>query len=101
MYDPFPLMMKKVVGIVLLSTVNSTLKTPCTSDMLPLKSFRIKFAFTKSSEPLPSFLNVATGIYCNHINETNLVNFLHIQDIHLSSLIIATSPLNNIKLEND
>jgi hypothetical protein len=38
------------------------------------------------------------GIYYNYINETSWVNSIHMQAIHLSSLIIATSPLNNTNL---
>src|SRR5512141_2603036 len=53
---------KDVVGTVLLSTVNSTFKTPLVSEGLPPKSLRTMFVLMRSSAFLPSFLNLAYGI---------------------------------------
>jgi hypothetical protein len=62
LYDPFPPMMKKVAVIVLLLMVSSTFRTPCASNVLPLKSFRAMLVLIRSSNHLLSFLNVAINI---------------------------------------
>jgi hypothetical protein len=55
-------MMKKEVGTVLLSTVRSTLRTPCAFDVWPLKSLSVTLVLIKSPVERPNRRNTEYGI---------------------------------------
>src|SRR6185312_4004852 len=88
-YELLLLTMKNEVGIVLWPTVNSTLRTPITSDGCPLKSLSVMLVLMRSAEERPNRrsteygINCSTGVNQHPVNGFTVDEALEIQPLQM------------------